>query len=329
VARFDDTLFGYDPEGRERWRRTIPSSFGLARRGAGVVVAVHQVGLEELDGATGVAVRSWAVPEILAPPDPYASSLGALRIAGDVAFVEAGATLHAVPLEGAARPWREPGVGVQVGDDAVYVCRGGRARALDRETGVERWSFSLSGCRMVGLAGTRLLVGYHAYSVISTSPAPYGGGVIAFDRHAHATACEVARFHGTVTVDHRLAPGIGVTAGLGWATAQTDANGRFALELCDQGLVPVALDEEEVVRFGGKNVALEIERQVWLEGRGDYEVDFTAYTHSGISAQRVVPQTVAGAGSGGCVHGLGLVCRTEPVELRAGGAPPGAAPAPR
>ncbi len=314
VARSGSSLVGIADDGHERFRLPSEDTFGLVASDAGFLVASLAMGLVERDASTGEARRTIALVDTPAP-DPsghglraFASPLGApvgrVLSDGELVLVESGGLVRAVSLAAGARVWAAPVADAALAPDAVLACAGPRVLALDRATGVERWSWSVGGCDLLAASGTQLLVRHFAAGGEVTGADRALIGVVAFERGSRPVPCEAVDLRGTVTLAGAPGAGLHVYVGQDWSrtgsgavaswgsraiesagthgpmgTAITDASGHYAVQVCDRGHVPVVVDHADVERASGQPEVEGWASFVHLDGRRVYTLDFALTAH--------------------------------------------------
>lgn len=304
VLREADVLVGVSDEGSERFRIEAPGTFGLAGLGASFFVVSLAEGLVERSASTGERVRSVAIPGLEAGPDAMTMRLGRVVVDDDLALVEAGGRIAALSLADGSVLWSIAGSSATIGPDAVFACRGVRALALERTTGVERWSWSVGGCEVLGVTAHGVLVRHDSAGGSVTQAELVYQGVTDFEPSTREVPCETVTLRGTVRVNGAVAAGVHVRAGVAWsttsggavagwgsrtlpdprsgtasATSETDAGGTFELRLCDRGHVPVVVDHADLERLSGQPEVDGTFTYVHLDGGGSYALDFEVSAH--------------------------------------------------
>lgn len=303
VVRVGDTLVRVGDDATTRFGVSVGGTFGLARRGTDSVVVGIDEGLLTIapGGSREGVIR---IPGLRLVPDATTGRLGRVTTDGDLAIVEAGGVAHALSLETERVLWTTRGRDALAAGDAVYLCAGVRAVALERAGGDERWSWSVGGCEILGASGDGVVVRRESVGPAVTARDLAHEAVTSFARGEREVPCEQAVVHGVVRVNGAPAAGVHVRAGVAWSSTasgaiagwgvrvlpdpdarpptsvgETDAAGGYALRFCDRGHVPVVVDHADVERLAGEPEVEANAAYVHLAGGGDYVLDLDVSTH--------------------------------------------------
>lgn len=254
--------------GRRRFRWVGSRSFGVAASRRGVVVGVEGVGLRVLDPTSGAVVARLDDRSLGSGNHATVAWIGAITVAGEVAYVTTGGELHAWPIGAPRLRWRvrESLFYARASGRSLYGCdSAANLVVIDRLTGRERWRHG-GGCRVVGVIepppGAAPLVVNH-------------GRRLAGFTASRRQPMERAVITGVVTIDGRPADRLRVDVGRD-VVVRTDRRGRFRAEVVGLGTVAVAVDLLEALRASGRPNVVGTFTAVELDGSGRYAVRINA-----------------------------------------------------